>query len=184
MEKETREIPLSQNKAAIVDSEDYGRLTAMGKWNAYKAGNSWYAKRHALDNITGKRCTIQMHRIIMAPSTKEDHVDHINGNGLDNRKKNLRIVTHRQNHQNRHQKRSSVFPGVSWDKLNRKWRAMIQIGGRTKHLGRFTIETDAFVAYKKAVHALGEKVVLSQDVKEYLRSYYNLGVLKHPEGKD
>ncbi len=65
-------------------------------------------------------------RFIMG-AEKGDIVDHINGNTLDNRKCNLRIVTTRENCQNRHDERTSRFPGVHWDKSKQLWKSSIKI---------------------------------------------------------
>jgi transcription initiation factor TFIID subunit TAF12 len=87
-------------------------------------------------------------------------VDHINGNGLDNRKENLRFVTRRQNMQNRHIiTNSSKYPGVSWHDSNQKWQARIRIGDKEKYLGVFATEKAAFTAYKEAVNLIGEQVI-------------------------
>jgi hypothetical protein len=80
------------------------------------------------------------------------YVDHINRDGLDNRKANLRLVTPQQNAWNR--KRSnpgrSKYIGVSWLKRNSKWQAHIQIDGRVRHLGYFDNQISAARAYDTA----------------------------------
>ena len=86
-------------------------------------------------------------------------IDHINGNGLDNRKSNLRFVTPRQNLQNMHTKRYSKYPGVTWHKINHRWMAQIKINGRPIYLGYFNNEYEAYLAYKKAIEKLGEEYV-------------------------
>ncbi len=87
-------IPLSQGKFAIVDAEDYDRLSSY-KWAVSKKRNNWYAKG---------RCgglTIKMHRVIMGLKKGDGkEVDHRNGNGLDNRKENLRLCSHAENLRN------------------------------------------------------------------------------------
>lgn len=88
-----------------------------------------------------------LHRIIMnAPAGAV--IDHINGNALDNRRKNLRICTQRQNLWNgrAHRDGSSKYRGVCWNRSNSKWR--VQIQGKT--IGHFTAETDAALAYNAA----------------------------------
>ena len=81
-------------------------------------------------------------------------VDHIFGDGLDNRRKHLRHVTHRQNTQNLHRVTSSKYPGVSWDKRARKWKAHIRIKDHVKTLGHYHNELDAFRAYQRAIETL------------------------------
>ena len=87
-------------------------------------------------------------------NSKNNFIDHINKNSLDNRIENLRILTNQQNQWNTNAK------GYHWDKKNNKWRARIKINGKTKHLGRFTEEEDARQAYlnaKELYHKLPAK---------------------------
>jgi len=87
-------------------------------------------------------------------------VDHIDGNGLNNQKNNLRLVTPRQNNQNKvHYAGASKYPGVRRAKSRKRWRAEVRIGGRLKHLGCFNTEGKAFTAYKEAVESMGEGVL-------------------------
>lgn len=78
-------------------------------------------------------------------------VDHINDNRLDNRLENLQIITQRENVFKTQGKYSSKYKGVNWYKKYNKWRASININGKSKHLGYFTNEYDAHVAYQKAL---------------------------------
>ena len=90
-----RRIPLTQGQYAIVDPEDYERLNKH-KWYAIKGINTYYAGRNYRCPKTKKRLYIKMHREVINPPDHLD-VDHINRNGLDNRKANLRPVTRAQN---------------------------------------------------------------------------------------
>ena len=115
-----REIPLTKNKVAVVDDEDYERI-AQFKWHSVCMGlyrKIWYAVRDARDGEQMEIERIYMHREIMG-ATPGVEIDHRNGDGLDNRKQNLRPATHAQNIRNRYkQKRyacavcSSRFKGV------------------------------------------------------------------------
>jgi hypothetical protein len=130
----TAEIPLSTQKrrnsrnlglVALVDDEDYLWLRQWN-WSAVSTQrlNGGYAMRR--DNQSGK--TILMHRIILdAPEGIE--VDHINGNGLDNRRANLRLVTVQQNRQNRSKGRNNQtgFKGVTFDKKSGKWVMSLRV---------------------------------------------------------
>jgi hypothetical protein len=78
-------------------------------------------------------------------------VDHINNNKLDNRLENLQIISNRENTSKDWKGNSSQFTGVSWSKRDQKWEAYITIANRKKSLGCFLDETDAFMAYQKAL---------------------------------
>lgn len=140
----SKTIPLTQGKMAIVDDEDYEWLNQW-KWFADRHPNTCYAVRRA----DGKNH--KMHRMILnSPLNME--TDHINGNGLDNRRCNLRVCTRSQNQMNRQGKRnsSSRYKGVCWDEKSHKWRARIFIDSRNQHLGFFDDEHEAALAYDQA----------------------------------
>lgn len=143
------EIPLTRGKVALVDDEDYNKLSKY-KWYANKGGNTFYAMRNSPRN-PGKRKTVRMHVDIMG-TTPPSITDHINGNGLDNRRCNLRTVTPRQNSQNLHIRKSSKYPGVCWDKHSEKWQVHVRIKGIQRHIGRFENEEDAANAYYYALN--------------------------------
>lgn len=142
-----KEIPLSQGKVAIVDDEDYEELLKF-KWSARRDPNTYYAVSHTL-TACRKRRGIRMHRVIIAPPIGME-IDHINGNGLDNRKENLRIVTRRQNSQNKHTPKTSHFPGVNWDKSRGKWATRIKVNKNFYSLGRYGNEETAARVYQFA----------------------------------
>lgn len=152
------EIALSQNKFALVDDCDYEFLNQW-KWSASKNKNTetFYAKCPTkLSN--GKRTSMFMHHAILGKPDPGFWVDHIDGNGLNNQKSNLRFVTIRQNLQNQvNRNKSSKYPGVSWHKHCKKWSANIRINGKLKHLGYFIEEKMAFESYKNAINAIGER---------------------------
>ena len=87
-----------------------------------------------------------MHRLITnAPSDKE--VDHINGDGLDNRRSNLRLTSKADNQRNSYLHRSGKPVGVRYDKKSKRYKARSSHNGKEVHLGTFFCEEDA----KKAV---------------------------------
>ena len=146
-----KEILLTQGKSALVDDADYTELSKY-KWCAIKKKNAFYAMRKS-PVVDGKDHSIHMHAVI-AGTPKGFETDHINGDGLDNRRENLRIVTTRQNQQNRHHTKSSRFPGVTWDRQTSKWKSAIRINGKSHNLGRFEDENTAGIIYAMACGAL------------------------------
>lgn len=142
------EIPLTRGMVALVDKEDYEKLSKH-KWQAVKSTGGrdrFYVTRSI--TINGKRQAVRMHRSIMNAPQGMD-VDHIDGNVLNNTRKNLRICTHSQNLMNRgvDGNNTSGFKGVSFNKQTNRWRARIKINGSTKHLGYFSTAIEAYKAY-------------------------------------
>ncbi len=133
-------IPLTQGYFAIVDADDYEYLSQY-KWHVKIKGNRRYAYR-----TQGGKC-IAMHRqILNAPPGM--HCDHINHDGLDNRRANLRLCTPQQNACNRKPlERTSRYKGVFWCYEKKRWRAEIRHNGRLIHIGYFDYEADAAIAY-------------------------------------
>jgi hypothetical protein len=140
-------IPLSQGRVAIVDDRDFETLNRY-KWYAQKIGNTLYAARHA----TGRHRTIYMHRQIPGITDPGIFVDHRNGNGLDNRRQNLRLATKTENARNRPapKNNTSGFKGVHWHKQGNAYRARIKVNGKNIHLGLFPTPTEAARAYDQA----------------------------------
>lgn len=138
-----KEIPLTQGRVTLVDDDDYEYLS---QWKWYFSTEG-YAVRHE----EGKGTTILMHReIIKTPRDKQ--TDHINGNGLDNQKKNLRICTGAENQHNARLRKdnTSGFKGVYFYTDARKWRATISINQTRRVLGTFLNKIDAAIAYDVA----------------------------------
>jgi len=146
-----RKIPLSQGKFAIVDPDDYYRLSEY-KWSASRVYNKFYAVRTGTAEKGRRGKTIRMHReIVNIPDGLE--CDHINGNSLDNRKANLRPATRQQNCWNNRKRRPkslSKYKGVSYNSRGRPWKAMLTVGGKTKYLGSFDTQIQAAKEYDKA----------------------------------
>lgn len=158
----TKEIKLTKGYVALVDDEDYNYLNQW-KWAVSKRKNTIYAQG-VINNKPN-----HMHRFIIKPK-KNQIIDHINGNGLDNRKSNLRICTQSENLRNRSKpkwkKTTSKYKGVSFVK-NRKtpWRSYIQINKKYKHLGHFNNEIDAAIAYNKAAIKYYKKFAFLNEIK-------------------
>lgn len=134
-----KQIPLTQGFVALVDDEDYPVLRQI-EWCAARRPHTTYARN----------ASTLMHRLIL--SGPDGDVDHRNGNGLDNRRANLRVTTRRLNNANaRPRSGSSAFKGVSWDAARARWTAGISAGGgKRRSLGRFDDEQEAALAYDQA----------------------------------
>lgn len=135
-----REIPLTRGKVAIVDDEDFEWLSQW-KWCAGCAGK--YALRGH------ERRALYMHRFILGASAGT-LVDHVNGNGLDNRRCNLRLCTTREN--SRNQRGRALYKGVYRDfrRADGVWRARIKLPDKTLHIGAFDTPEAAARAYDAA----------------------------------
>lgn len=134
-----RIIKISQNKEVLVDDEDF-ELLMKYRWS-YSHG---YAKRGTFRNKIKK--SYYMHREIMGSPGGFD-IDHINGNKLDNRKCNLRVVPHSVNINNRN---TSPVKGFYFSDKNKKYVSTIKIHGKKITLGSFLTAAEATAAYNKA----------------------------------
>lgn len=142
----TLAIPLTKGMFSIVD-----------KSMVHALNFNWRASIRRDGKYCAKNSDTYLHHFVIGHPLNGLVVDHINGNTLDNRLSNLRIVTVRQNGCNRIDQRegktSSRYPGVYWNKQKRKWQAQIKFGVRKKYLGRYDSQEEAFGAYEKALSA-------------------------------
>jgi hypothetical protein len=150
------DIKLTKGQFAIIDDEDYERVTAF-EWYAHKGYSKWYAARSAWQPGKKRQKMVCMHNFLFGNVPSGYFVDHINGNGLDNRKSNLRLATRSQNRGNAKKTANrfgtattSQYKGVCLHKGTSKWHAHICIGDRMVYLGLYVYETDAALAYNKA----------------------------------
>ena len=150
---------------------------------------AWFDRRrgpdpiYAMTNIwrDGRRTTTRMHQLITGWSL----TDHIDRNGLNNQRSNLRVATGRQNGLNsRSPGGGSRYKGVQWHKQARRWRARIRAHGVNYELGCYRNEADAGRAYDAAARELfGEFAYLNfPDSQE--RPERSLQFRKHPEVTD
>lgn len=142
-----KKIPLTQGKFALVDDVDYDWLNQW-KWCAYKDKNTYYARRSS--TINGKQVTVMMHREILNLKHRNGkQTDHIDGNGLNNQRFNLRVCNNQQNCFNKspRKKSSSRFKGVVWGKSIKKWHARITFNGNLIHIGYYQNDVEAARAY-------------------------------------
>ncbi len=139
----------------LVDDDDLA-LVSKHVWRAHRSGKS---SIHNVYAVHGDRPMIKMHNVIMPPP-EGLMIDHINRNGLDNRKSNLRICNHHQNMMNRrvHINNKSGYAGICYD---RKWSRWCVTVGNTK-IGRFKVLEDAIAARLKA-----EKEVMGKFSPKY-----------------
>jgi hypothetical protein len=142
-----KHIKLTQGKVTIVDDRDFKWLNQW-KWYAVKHKNTFYAQRY--DTVLrGKQICAFMHREILGLKKGDGKLtDHRDGNGLDNRRRNLRVCTVAQNVWNRRSKGKYKYRGVR--KFYHRWQAKIQRHGKMTHLGMFATAEEAARAYDKA----------------------------------
>lgn len=159
MNRDYKEIRLTQGKVALVNSEDYDFIN---KWK-WRFNSRGYAIRS--ETINGIKKYILMHRII---NNTEDGLDtdHINRNKLDNRRNNLRSATRQQNQMNKPSVNgTSKYKGVSWNKRDEVWHSRIKIDGKLKHLGYFKSEVEAAKTYNKKAKELHSEFAVLNEVQ-------------------
>lgn len=151
------EISLTQNQSTIIDQDDM-LLISTHRWYALRCRNTYYAVTN-IKKSDGTRTLLLMHRLILGPqNTGSKEIDHIDGNGLNNLRINLRFVSVAGNQHNQHIKQTgrhnkqptSKFPGVYWHKRMRKWAAKIRLFGKNIHLGYYDDEQKAANRYLSA----------------------------------
>lgn len=146
---EFRRIYVGEGRYAIVDQKDFCLLNNL-EWMVKEDFDSIYAVRFFRRERSSSKL-LSMHRFICNPPAGLV-IDHINCNGLDNRRDNLRLATHSQNRCNNPKRKNTTsrFRGVHYSKKNRKWVAQIKYEGGKKWLGYFDNETDAAKAFDAA----------------------------------
>jgi hypothetical protein len=151
---------------ALVDEEDYERVSQY-RWSPARGRDTTYAMSRS-----GKT-TIYLHRTVLSePPCPE--VDHKDGNGLDNRKFNLRVATHQQNLCNQRLSRANTsgYSGVSWNRRRRKWVAQTKHYGKAIQIGLFDSKVDAALARDEYMRAhYGEYARLNfPEIGDYWRA--------------
>lgn len=142
------EVLTTQGVYALVDREDVPKI----------AIHRWYAATHGLTHYIAttlhspKKHKLYLHRYLMGiDGVKGIETDHVDGNGWNNRRSNMRIATRSQNMFNKHRDKrgASQYVGVYW--AESKWCAQIRVDGKTKHVGLFADEQEAARARDAAV---------------------------------
>lgn len=156
--------PLANGRFTIIDEDDFA-LVSGHRWEIWQKQpegqrvNGPYARAHLWRG--GRRLHIFMHKFL----TGWPRTDHVNHDGLDNQRHNLRPATNAQNNHNQRPQSgtSSRFKGVTWHKQIGKWQASIKVGGKGRYLGVFVSEEDAALAYNAAaLEAYGEYAYLNE----------------------
>lgn len=157
-----QEITLTNGSIALVDDEDFVKVASY-KWRPLFNGNTIYA--YATLHICG-HYNVNMHRFILGIITKPElFVDHIDGDGLNNQKSNLRIATRTENNRNCkvHGDNKLGVKGVCRRKSTGKYQASIGVNGKQLYIGDFETLDEASEAYNKAaIKYYGEFAKLNQ----------------------
>jgi len=159
-------IQLTQGYSTMVDDEDYEMLM---QWSWCIQANKKYAMRL---HWTGKKYEWWgMHRRIMGVSDRNILIDHIDHNGLNNQKYNLRITDKSGNMRNMypHKNTSSKYIGVGYHHVNKNWNAYIYVNRIMIHVGVFKTEEEAAIARDMAAI-------------KYFGEFAHLNILTHESG--
>ena len=167
-------------KMAVLKSKVYGdrNLLYDDQDEDFVLVHVWTLKKHTKRNLyycqtrilVNEKYTQRLfHRLLLGVSNPKIFVDHINHNGLDNRRENLRFCTSTQNQGNARKggRGSSLYKGVHFSseikRANKPWRARIKVNGKYKYLGSYTSEKDAAIVYNKAaLEYFGEFACLNE----------------------
>lgn len=149
----SKKIELTKGRVAIVDDDIFDFVSPL-KWSAHPDGRTCYAERN-ITTFDGKRKRITLHHVIAGFPLNKLEIDHIDGNGLNNQRSNLQIVTHRQNCMNNFLRRTkrtkSLYVGVHQSTTKGKWVSHVRVKKIIYYLGTFTSQIKAFNAYKEAI---------------------------------
>jgi hypothetical protein len=156
-----REIKLTHGHVAMVDDDDFEKINQF-RWRVWNVKGQMYAVR-SISQRPKTALTVLMHRVIMNVDESSIEIDHIDHNGLNNQKLNLRKATRSQNARNKRSLKGSTsnYLGVFFhdhekNKLGtivtrkKKWCARIGFDGKSYNLGRYNTEIEAARAYNEA----------------------------------
>lgn len=155
-------IKLTRGYEAIVDDEDFERVSALN-WCVLgnKRSKSVYAYKKVWQKDSKSEISLRMHNFILGDIEKGKEVDHINGNTLDNRKSNLRAVSHMENlwnaklrKDNKHGKRGIYSVAGASGKTKKRWYSQIAHKGKVYYLGIYTTKEEAGRAYENKAKEL------------------------------
>lgn len=142
-------VVLTRGLYAVVDDKDFARVSKF-RWYARRSSGKldlWYASKAK----TSECQHTLMHRFLCPDWPRIDHVDN---NGLNNRRRNLRPASYRENNQNARKREGALskYKGVTYERRYGTWIARISVNGRNKYLGSFPKEIAAARAYDRAAH--------------------------------
>jgi hypothetical protein len=144
-----KSIPVAGGYFALVDDEDYEEMSKL-RWHTAKGRKTIYASTN-VKRETGGYSSVGMHRMINK-TPAGFHTDHIDGDGLNNQRSNLRTASRTENARNRSPNTgcASQFKGVHWNKRKRRWVASIRVNKKSVFLGLHKSEQAAADAYSRA----------------------------------
>lgn len=160
-------IPLNGKKhpgrVALVDRADFDLVNNYTWWVVARGESRLYAAGR-LKGSSAERSPVYMHRVILG-FPKGMPIDHINHDGLDNRRSNLRVATAQENTRNarKHYTKNSQYKGVI-RRTTKSWLARIVVDGKRIHLGAFPTEKEAARAYNRAASELFGEFAFLNDV--------------------
>jgi hypothetical protein len=166
----TKYIPLNRGLRVLVDDADYLELSRH-KWTAGFYGNNVYAVRGI--GPKGRTKIIYMHRVILGLDEGSTRVsDHINGDGLDNRRDNLRACTRAENNTNvpPHSTSSHGYKGLMWDKRRGRYSSCVHVGGERHYVGTSSSSTELALARDIAALRLQGKYAWLNFPKEIIEA--------------
>jgi hypothetical protein len=138
-EPEYLKIQLTRGQVALVDAEDYERISTFSWWANYDPTTGTFYAKTQIKRGPKDWTAISMHRMVMGLESGDPRqVDHRDRNTLDNRRSNLRVSTASENACNRGRstRNTSGFKGVVWNKARGRWLAQIRVNGKLIFLGR------------------------------------------------
>jgi hypothetical protein len=169
------ESPTHGTHEVLYDAEDEDKINKYN-WYVSKQQYCFYVRTHIPHPDGGftrggrrRQTTLEMHRLV-AGTPKGMSTDHINGDGLDNRKQNLRICTTAENGRNRGKSKNNTsgFKGVSWHKNRKIWYVHIRHNKKLMHIGSFKDKEEAARAYdRKAIELHGKFAKLNFPIEDY-----------------
>jgi hypothetical protein len=149
-----------REQARVVLDADDAALVMGYRWSAVVTSHATYA-----DGVLSCDRSVRryMHRLITAAPEWAD-VDHIDGDGLNNRRSNLKVVSHKENLENRRleSRNTSGYRGVTWSKTRAKWLAVVMHDGEAHHVGAFDDVHEA----GRAAHEARERLFTNHQTRE------------------